>query len=130
MKPNTHGWCVSYYGIWNIKDKPKVGVIYLMIDEHVKKIIEKEKERLEQEMTKTMEKFNKGLKETIKKQASEIKLFREFIANLSKLVSKIADFDGIKRSETEKKGKSRTKYSFRKKNEETEDDNNFKDGYL
>ena len=40
-KPDAQGRCHSYYGTWNINDKPRLGVVYFMLDEHVKKMIDK-----------------------------------------------------------------------------------------
>jgi len=108
MQPNEDGYCHSYYGTWNINDKPPtVGVVYFMLDEHVKSIIDKEKERFTREMSLVMKEFIDSLKDFNKKQEKEIKVLHYLITDLTKYMYKIVDVNELKEPVIEKKLKSK-----------------------
>ena len=125
MQPNTQGWCYSYYGRWNVEEKIKLGVVYFMLDEYVKKIINKEKERFEEEMSIVMDKFNKGYKDIIKKQAEEIKMIRISIGDMNKFMGKIIDLNELKKPVIVNTVKSKCKAKLKAEIKENEGD-----GYL
>jgi hypothetical protein len=125
MQPNAQGQCFSYYGTWNVKDKPKRGVHYFMIDEYVKNTVEKEKENFNKEIIKTFDSFNKSIKKLLEKSTEQVKSVHESIGDMTKFMYKVIDLNGLKEPEVEKKPKKK-KVKKKPKEKEVEVD----DGYL
>ena len=125
MQPNAQGWCDSYYGPGNIKNKPKLGVHYLMIDEHVKKIIDNQKEVFHKELSDLMKSFTKTLKSTVEKNAEEIENLHRIMGDMTKFMYNIIDLNKLIEPKIDKSNKVNKK---RVKPKIEEEDNN--DGYL
>ena len=125
MQPNAQGWCDSYYGTWNIKNKPKLGVHYLMIDEHVKKIIDNQKEVFHKELSDLMKSFTKTLKSTVEKNAEEIENLHRIMGDMTNFMYNIIDLNKLIEPKIDKSNKVNKK---RVKPKIEEEDNN--DGYL
>ena len=125
-KPDAQGRCHSYYGTWNINDKPRLGVVYFMLDEHVKKMIDKEKDKFEKQILIIIDKFNLSFKQTIKKQAEEIKIVRSLICDLTKLLYKTIDLNKLIEPPVEKVAKKKPKPKIEDEYNEDDLDN----GYL
>jgi hypothetical protein len=73
MEPDSNGWCNSYYGTWNINNKPKYGVHFYMLDEYIKKTINNEKDNFNKRIAKTLEDFNKITKARLRQNLKDMK---------------------------------------------------------
>ena len=71
-----NGSYVSYWSAWNVKDRPATGVHILMLNEHVKRVIEEEKDAFRKEISNVITNFNESVKkllEKVKKDLKEVK---------------------------------------------------------
>jgi hypothetical protein len=131
MQPNEQGIVYSYYGIWNTKNKPRLGVIYFMLDEHVKKTVEKEKEKFKEEMAKMISDFNKSVKTFFKKQEEEIKAINCSISEFKKFMFKTIELNQLEVPKVEKKNeKKKAKPKIDENEEDNIDDDVMDNGYL
>jgi len=73
----------SYYGKMS-DEQPDVGVIYLMLDEHIKKIIDKRSTDFTKILEVTLNKFKKSLKEDIDQLKSAVKINKADVRTLQK----------------------------------------------
>ena len=101
-----------------------------MLDEHVKKIVDKEKERFEQEMLLVMDKFAKSFKEISKKNSVEIKAVQFCVNELTKYMYKIVDVNKLKEPEITKKGKKKPKPKLKVVDDDIDNEDDLAEGYL
>ncbi len=131
MQPNAQGWCESYYGKRDINVKPKIGVIDFMLDEHVLRTVEKEKDRFTKEVSSTIASFNKLLKEQMKKNEAEMKKVHSSVGDLTRFMYKIVDINKLKEPELEKKAKKKPeKIEILEEDDSDEDNDEIINGYL
>lgn len=97
MQKDAQGQCFSYYGTWNNKTKPRIGVIYLMLDEHIKKMVKQEKVIFKKELNSIVSAFDKTIKSVLKKQAADIKAMNKSIKDLIKFTDRIIDLNELKK---------------------------------
>ena len=129
LQPNKDGVVYSYYGIWDVKKKPKTGVHVYMLDEHIKRKVEIERENFNREIAKTIDNFKKEVAKILKKNSEEIKSIHLSINELTQFIGKVMEANELKQPEIEKKVKPKyvknKKGEHSKKKREPEDD-----GYL
>jgi hypothetical protein len=68
-----HGNYCSYYGSWNAGDKPLTGVHIFMLNEHVKRVIEEEKDAFRKEIGNVIANFNESVKHLLEKVKNEVR---------------------------------------------------------
>ncbi len=127
LQLNAEGTCFTYYGTYNVNDRPRLGVEYFMLDEHVKKTIDKQKEKFSKEMSKMMLDFNKAIKKLMEKQEEEIKKIHSSIGEMTRFMCRIVEVNELKQPEIEKK-KVVKKKKVKAVKEEEEDEGDM--GYL
>lgn len=86
MQSNAQGQCFSYYGMWNKETKPKLGVTYYMLDEHITRMVEREKEKFAKEMHAIEKNLESSIRDIFKKQSSELKKINSSVGCLIKMV--------------------------------------------
>lgn len=107
MQPNAEGICESYYGTWNVNNKPNLGVHVYMLDEHIKKTINNEKENFKAEISKSFCEFNKNMKSLLKKNSTEIKTINSSLNDLAKFMNQLIDINKLEMPEIEIKKSKR-----------------------
>jgi len=101
---DKNGWVNSYYGRWNIKDdKPKLGVIYFMLDIHVEKIVEKQKIKFMKEMTEIISAANEKFKDMLEKHTKKVDLIYDSVKDIKEFMNKTIELNELKKPEVKKK---------------------------
>lgn len=119
MQPNAHGWVHGYYGTYHIKDKkPKYGVHLYMLNEHVTRHIDAEKEKFVAEIRKMLDTFAKTQKERLDKISNEIKATNQFISEVKRYVASVIETNELKQPEEKEKPKKAKKAKPKKEEED------------
>lgn len=130
MQPNAQGMCFTYYGSWDKKTKPKLGVIYFMLDEHVKSIVEKEKKKLHEDMNKLTSDFRKSMECTFKKQSKDIATLTESLKTIEKFLETVIELNLLKKPKITQKKKVKSVPKKEIDVEIEDDEEEISEGYL
>lgn len=121
MQPNAQGMCFSYYGMYDNNVKPRLEVHYFMINEHVKKMIDKEKENFKIVVFDVITTFQKTMKEMVKKQAEDMNKMNESIMELVKFTDNLIKLNELK---SPPKAKPKKSVFTKPKDEDDDEDDN------
>lgn len=91
----------SYYGSWKIGEKVKTGVHYLMLDEHIKKTVNAEKDKLAVEIQTILKTYSDKIA-SIDKRVSEYFQFLGHLIELNSLKMPIKGKGKAKKKEAKK----------------------------
>lgn len=73
----SEGNYCSYWGSWSVDDKAVTGVHILILNEHVARVIEVEKDKFKKEIGNIITNFNEATSKLLKKVHIEIDKFDE-----------------------------------------------------
>jgi hypothetical protein len=120
--PDVNGDCFSYYSTWNVKNKPKYGVHYLMVDEYLKRTVEKEKESFNKEISKRIADFTRFIRQIMEKNSADIETLKDSFSETISFIYKIIDENKLKKIKFEpEKKRVKKKKKVKEEFEEEED---------
>jgi adenylosuccinate synthase len=99
-KQVTYG--CSYYGGYYAEKKPTHGVHYLILDEYIRRSVDKERENFNKEIQKILTSFAVLQKQHLKQHTDELKKLSSFVYDINKLLKLIIKANNLIAIETVK----------------------------
>lgn len=86
----------NYYGAFDENNKPKQGLAYFMLQEHIEQLMEKEKKKVIREMYQAIESFKNIMEIQLKNKLKEVDRLSESLVSLRLYVNNLVKENTLK----------------------------------